>query len=111
MKALTTDLSDDELRRHLSAQVAIAEAVVVAMFAKATTALDEPPDLSKPVNPYVVSLRPDRWAKDGLYEGPCLPVDEAMQRAQGVESLFADTAAEIETAGPGPGPPGAGRPT
>jgi flavin-dependent dehydrogenase len=110
MKALTSDLSDEELRRHLSRQVEIAEAVVVAMFGKAAGALDERPDLSRAINPYAVSLHPDRWEKDGLYASPGLTLEEARELAVGIDSLFADTAGKLEAVGPGAGPPGAGPP-
>jgi hypothetical protein len=116
MKALTTEQSDEELRAHLRHQVDIAEAVAVAMFGKAADALAERPDLTRPINPYAVGLKPERWEQDGLYEEPGLTLEQARALAVGVDSLFADTAAELgAAAGPPPGalagggPPGPDR--
>jgi flavin-dependent dehydrogenase len=111
MKALTADLSDAELRSHLRHQVEIAEAVAIAMFGKAAEELELPLDSSKPLNPYVVSLHPDRWADDGLYQEPGLTVAQARELAAGVDSLFVDKIVELEAAGSPSGPPGAGPPS
>jgi hypothetical protein len=111
MKALTTELTDDQLRGHLRRQVEIAEAVVVAIFAKAASALADHVDASRRVNPYAVSLRPESWTEDGLYDDNGLTIAEAREVAVGVDSLFADTAAALDAVGPPGGPPAGPRPT
>jgi hypothetical protein len=41
----------------------------VVVFEKAARLLNgEPFDRKRPVNPYAVSLDPDRWEADGLYD-------------------------------------------
>ena len=39
--------------------------------------LEPRPDLDRPINPYAVSLLPERWEEDGLFAGPGLTAEEA----------------------------------
>ena len=63
-------------------QVAAGEAWAVAIFATASEALDQRPDLERPINPYAVGLRPERWEEDGLYEEPGLTAAEASEHVK-----------------------------
>ena len=72
------------------------EAVTVLIFNKAAAALGNgaPGDDVK-IDPYKVSLEPDRWEADGLLGGSGLTVAEARQGpAGGLESCFADVVAQ-----------------
>ncbi len=62
---------------------------------QAADALDERPDFERPINPYAVSLRPERWDEDGLYAEPGVTLRDATEL---VES-FADA---IPAAAAGP---------
>jgi len=98
LAGLVKPLDDEGLREEIRQQVGIGEAWAVTIFAKASEALAERPDLDRAINPYAVSLRPERWEEDGLYDEPGLTADEALEKAL--------------AAGPPPGmgPPGAGGP-
>jgi flavin-dependent dehydrogenase len=85
---LNADVDDDGIRDALRTQVSIAEALAVALFYRAAEALDEPPPEDKPVNPYVVGLKPERWEAEGLFEGPGLTSREALEQIGGLEWLF-----------------------
>ncbi len=66
---------DDALRAELHEQVGHAEEIAVDVFRQAVRlAL---PDRQLPedrrINPYVVSLDPERWEKDGLFHAPVTP--------------------------------------
>jgi flavin-dependent dehydrogenase len=95
LAGLVKPMDDAGLREELRQQVAAGEAWAVAIFAKASEALDQGPDLDRAINPYAVSLRPERWEEDGLYEEPGLTADEALEKALAVGPP------------PGMGPPGA----
>ena len=97
-RGMTTPMDDSAVREELREQLRIAEAWVVTIFAVACEALDQQPEPDRAINPYAVSLRPERWEQDGLYEGPGLTAAEAEEQALSV--------------GPpqGMGPPGAGGP-
>jgi flavin-dependent dehydrogenase len=103
---LVRPMDDSALQEDLREQVRIGEAWAVTLFATAAEALDEKPQLDRPINPYAVSLRPDRWEQDGLYDEPGLTAADAREQA-----LAAGPPGGM---GPPPGaggpPPGAGGP-
>jgi hypothetical protein len=68
----------------------------VLAFNKAASALPGgAPGEDENINPYAVSLDPDRWQEDGLFNGKGLSVTEARQTpAAGMENLFMDAIAQ-----------------
>jgi hypothetical protein len=67
--AVSRQMGDDELREEVRHDRECAEAMAVAIFHHAAEAvLDEKPDPEKAINPYAVSMHPDRWEADGLYD-------------------------------------------
>jgi len=93
---LTAGFDDDALKAQLAANADLMEAVTVLIFNKAAAALGNgaPGDDVK-IDPYKVSLEPDRWEADGLLGGSGLTVAEARQGpAGGLESCFADVVAQ-----------------
>ncbi len=89
---LMAELDDEGIRDALRWQVTIAEAMSVVFFHRAAEALDEPPAEDKPVNPYAVGLKPERWESEGLFEGPGLTARDALERIGGFEWLFGSPA-------------------
>ena len=108
LNAMVADYPDDDaLRKRLREEVRDAEAMAVAIFHRAAAALPDPPPPDRAVNPYAVSLRPDTWEADGLFESPGLTLEEA---TGGVPEGF-DRIWDDPTSGP-PGKPakaGSGR--
>ncbi len=84
------EFDDDGLRAALRKQVRDAEAMAVAIFFKAASALPDPPDESRPVNPYAISLRPADWEAEGVHSDSGLTLDDARAVAEGVDWLFLD---------------------
>ena len=80
---------EDALRALVAVQVRRAEAMAVAIFHKAAAALPDPPDDERPVNPYAVSLRPDAWEQEGLYEAPGWTLRDALEVAEGIRRCVA----------------------
>ena len=64
-------------------------------FNRAAPALpDGAPDEDQKINPYAISLDPDRWEADGLFNGEGLSLVEARQTpAAGMENLFMEAIA------------------
>ena len=87
----------DALRALVAVQVRRAEAMAVAIFHKAAAALPDPPDDERPVNPYAVSLRPDAWEQEGLYEAPGWTLRDALEVAEGIEGAWLEQAAQRRT--------------
>jgi hypothetical protein len=92
MDRLNADMDDDGFRDALRTQVSIAEALAVALFSRASQALDEAPADDTPLNPYAVGLKPERWESEGLFEGPGLTSREALEQIGGFEWLFGSPA-------------------
>jgi hypothetical protein len=89
---LMAELDDEGIRDALHRGVSLAEAMSVVFFHRAAQALDEPPAEDKPVNPYVVGLKPERWESEGLFEGPGLTARDALEQIGGFEWLFGSPA-------------------
>ena len=100
-------MDDSGLREEIREQVRIGEAWAVTMFAVACEALDQQPEPDRAINPYAVSLRPERWEQDSLYEGPGLTAEEARGQALSVGPPRAGPAAASVPKGVSAARPGA----
>jgi flavin-dependent dehydrogenase len=66
-KDLVTPFSDDELRAKIADNLILCENIAVEMFSKAAQLLSE--DLeNKSINPYAITLHPERWGTEGLFD-------------------------------------------
>jgi flavin-dependent dehydrogenase len=75
---LTDPLTDDELRERLAQNLALEEVIMAEMFRHAATLVGSVPD-DQPINPYAISLQPERWKDDGLFDGDItVPKNEEM---------------------------------
>lgn len=92
---LERDFDDDALAAQLAANADLMEAYAVLAFHKAGLSLpDGAPGEDEKINPYAVSLDPDRWEVDGLFDGEGLSLAEARQTpAAGMENLFMEAIA------------------
>ncbi len=63
---------DDAIRAELHQQVVNAEEIALDVFRQAVRLAlpDHQLPEDRPLNPYVVSLDPERWEKDGLFDAP-----------------------------------------
>jgi hypothetical protein len=92
---LAANFDDDALKAKIAENADLYEAVAVAIFHKAAESLpDGAPDPERKINPYAISLQPDRWEEDGLFDGSGLTLAEANERAPGVENLWLDRVAQ-----------------
>ena len=87
---------DETLKQKLASTADLMEAYAVLAFHRAATALPGgAPGEDEKINPYKVSLDPDRWEADGLLGGEGLSVAEARQTpAAGMENLFMEAIAQ-----------------
>ena len=86
---------DETLKAKLASTADLMEAYAVLAFSRAAKALpDGAPDENQKINPYAISLDPDRWESDGLFNGEGLSLVEARQTpAAGMESLLMENIA------------------
>jgi len=105
---------DEALRQKFRNDVRAAEMFAVVLFGNASAALPDPPPTDRPINPYAVSLDPERWEVDGLFEPPGVTIAEAKAAIPGVDALWDDSVQPPPPPGPPPGvggpPPGVGGP-
>jgi flavin-dependent dehydrogenase len=87
---LVKDYSDDELRATIKRHVEIFETLAVVLFHKAASGLEEPPDKRRRINPYVVSLNPDEWEADGLFDDHGWALVDALEVSAGYEQCWLD---------------------
>jgi flavin-dependent dehydrogenase len=87
---------DETLKQKIASTADLMEAYAVLAFHRAASALgDAAPGEDEKINPYAVSLDPDRWEADGLTDGKGMSVAEARQTpAAGMESLFMEAIAQ-----------------
>jgi hypothetical protein len=94
-KEMVAGFDDETLKARLSANADLMEAFAVLAFHRAATNLgDAAPGEDEKINPYAVSLDPDRWEADGLI-GEGLSLVEAREtQAAGMENLFMEAIAQ-----------------
>jgi hypothetical protein len=80
----------DQLAEHIAANVGFLQAFAVQVFFEAAKALPERPlPEDAAVNPGAISLHPDRWEEEGLFEGDGrVTLAEARERAPGMEHVW-----------------------
>jgi flavin-dependent dehydrogenase len=95
-KEMVADFDDETLKARLSANADLMEAYAVLAFHRAATNLgDAAPGEDEKINPYAVSLDPDRWEADGLFNGDGMSLAEAREtQAAGMENLFMEAIAQ-----------------
>jgi flavin-dependent dehydrogenase len=95
---LDMDAGDDDetLKAKLAATADLMEGFAVIAFGRAATTLgDAAPGEDEKINPYAVSLDPDRWQADGMLGGEGLTLAEARQTdAAGLANLFMEAVAQ-----------------
>jgi hypothetical protein len=102
---LSAGFTDEQLAAQLAENADLMEAATVLIFEHAAKALGDaapPPDAR--INPYAVSLNPDRWEADGLLSDSGLSADEARRGpAGGIETWWMEACAQpSETVRPTP---------
>jgi hypothetical protein len=93
---LAGGFDDETLKAKIAANADLLEAIAVLIFAKASGTLgDVAPDETTRIDPYAVSLDPDRWEADGLFTENGLSAAEARRGpAGGLESCWMEVVAQ-----------------
>ena len=88
--ALDTPISDDEeLKARFAANSEFLRALAVLIFHEALRSLSLPAiEENQPINPLALSLDPDRWEVDGLFDEAGLSLARAREIAPGVDEQW-----------------------
>ena len=93
---LVAGFDDETLKAKIASNADLMEAYTLVLFNKAAEQLgDAAPAEDVKLNPYAVSLDPDRWEADGLFDGSGMTVAEARETpAGGAETLWMEGIAQ-----------------
>jgi hypothetical protein len=93
---MVAGFDDESLKARLAQNADLLEAYAVLAFNRAATNLgDAAPGEDEKINPYAISLDPDRWEADGLFNGKGMTVAEARRSPAGaMENLFMEAIAQ-----------------
>ncbi len=86
---------EDGVRARLASTAELMEAFAVLAFSRAAQNLGEvAPGEDEKINPYAVSLNPDRWEADGLLDASGMSLAEAREsEAAGLQNLYLEAVA------------------
>ena len=92
---LVSGFDDEALKAKIAENLRLMEGVTVWIFHKAAEALgDQAPDPDTPINPYAISLQPERWEQDGLFSDSGMTLDAAREIATGIDNLSIEAIAK-----------------
>jgi flavin-dependent dehydrogenase len=92
---LVSGFDDEALKAKIAENRRLMEAVTVWIFHKAAESLgDRAPDPETPINPYAISLQPDRWEQDGLFSDSGMTLETARELATGIDNLSIEAIAK-----------------
>jgi flavin-dependent dehydrogenase len=103
------ELSDDQLRESLQEQVRYAEAIAVAIFGRAASALEQPPAPDRPLDPYALDLQSRGFQMDGGDPERSISIADARALLPGLDGLWERVAPPPGMRPPGAAPAPAGR--
>jgi flavin-dependent dehydrogenase len=88
---LVAGFDDAELRAKFTENTALLEAMAVSLFHKAASRLPGAPAAEQSINPYAISLDPDNWESDGLFDGGTgLTLSQARERLPEGHTMWLD---------------------
>ena len=85
---LEESFDDEALKQRYKHNAEVLRAFAVVLFHKAVERLGESIDPDRQINPDAISLDPNRWEKDGLFDGDGLSLNEARAAVPGVEKML-----------------------
>jgi flavin-dependent dehydrogenase len=87
---LVKPFEKEELRRRIVENFELLRAMAVIFFHKAAEHLPEKPGDDVPINAQGISLQPECWQEDGLFDEPGITLASARERLRGIEEFFLD---------------------
>jgi flavin-dependent dehydrogenase len=88
---LAREFSDEEFKEQALANMELLKSMAVWLFHQAAKHLPDPPDPERPINPLAISLDPDKWEEEGLFDDNGITLAQALERLPGVEEFDLET--------------------
>lgn len=79
--------NDEELLERTQENIETIKALATWIFHRAARNLPEPPDENAAINPFAISLKPERWEQDGLFDDDGVTLAQALERLPGIEEM------------------------
>jgi flavin-dependent dehydrogenase len=79
--------TDEELLERTDQNTETIKALATWIFFRAARNLDDSPDENRAINPLMVSLKPERWEEDGLFDDDGMTLADAKEILTGIEDL------------------------
>jgi flavin-dependent dehydrogenase len=77
--------AQEEMIDRAKEKVEVLKAIAVWTFHQGAKHLPDPPDPERPINPLMVSLRPEQWEEDGLFADDGWTLAQALELVPGIE--------------------------
>jgi flavin-dependent dehydrogenase len=84
---LSVPFEDEAFKKQAVENIELVKCLAVYLFHQAAKHLPEPPDPERPINPLGISLRPEKWEEDGLFDDDGITLSQALEQLPGVEEF------------------------
>jgi flavin-dependent dehydrogenase len=85
----------EEMIDRAKEKVEVMKAVAVWTFHMGAKHLPDPPDRARPINPLMVSLRPEKWDEEGLFADDGWTLAQALELIPGIEEYDLEARAAV----------------
>jgi flavin-dependent dehydrogenase len=83
-KDLSVPFSGEAFQERAAENIRVLTAMAVFIFHLAARHLPDPPDPERPINALAISLHPERWEQDGLFDDDGMTLSQALELLPGV---------------------------
>ncbi len=84
---LTVPFSGEAFQQRALENIALLKALAVYIFHLGASHLADPPDPEQPINPLVISLNPEQWEQDRLFDPDGMTLAQALELLPGVQEF------------------------
>jgi flavin-dependent dehydrogenase len=85
----------EEMIDRAKEKVEVMKAVAVWTFHMGAKHLPDPPDPGRPIDPLMVSLRPEKWEEEGLFTDDGWTLEQALELIPGIEEYDLEARAAV----------------
>jgi len=84
---LGKDFELDTMIERAQAKVRVLQAIAVWTFHMGAKHLPDPPDPTRPIDPQMISLHPEKWEEEGLFSDDGMTLAQALELIPGIEEF------------------------
>jgi hypothetical protein len=84
---LTVPFSGEQFQQRALENIALLKAMAVYVFHLGARHLPDPPDPKRPINALAISLQPEKWEEEGLFDDDGMTLAQALELLPGVQEF------------------------